>query len=69
MSYTTNTATAESPMTYSILARECERLAAIARKLETLAAEDGFRDRPEFRRLRDELRTASLAFHSLEAAI
>ena len=68
--YTTNMSTAESQMTYSTLAKDCEDLAAIARNMEAIASEkDAFRDDPKFQQLRTEFRAAWQRIHSLEIAI
>lgn len=64
--HTTNMSSAESPMTYQTLQSDCERLAAIARKIADLtSATTRFRDDPEFERLKVELRAALMDVQSL----
>ncbi len=68
--YTTNMSTAESPMTYSTLAKDCADLAAIAGNMEAIASEkDAFRDDPEFQQLRTKFKATWQRIHSLDIAI
>jgi hypothetical protein len=70
MTQTTNMSSAESPATYATLARECDRLAAIARQMDKIASErDAFLDDADFQRMRAALREALGGVESLEQAI
>ena len=63
---TTNMSSAESPMTYLTLHADCKRLAAAAKTMAQLtSATPGFRDDPEFERLKVAFRAALADVQSL----
>jgi hypothetical protein len=54
--YTTNTATRRLSVTYAQRRRECEKLAEIARRIESLTSEPSFEDNPAFEKLEGDYR-------------
>lgn len=68
--FTTNAGSADSAATFSTLAEDCERLAAVARKIDAIVSEkDGFRDDPKFQRLRGEFAEALDRVSSIAIAL
>jgi hypothetical protein len=64
---TTDTGSAENPMTYLDLARQCEQLTAISKHMSDMAwANENFVHEPEFQRLRAKFKEVLLDVNSLD---